>query len=379
MENTPSSVKATAAIHTIHIDLDGANQRFDRFLRKFYKPYTTISLAMIYSWLRKWHIRVNGKKTSEDKKILLGDVITIDMDKTSPMAGGKSLTPQQKIAKNDAKNSEAQARSQRDMLKRQICFEDDNRLVFNKPPHILMHPGSGSSKQAVTMNDRLYTYLNKTAQNNAAVLTKWSTFKPAFCYRLDKDTSGVLIAAKTYEALQYLNDQIRERHVEKRYIVAVHGRLPAKMIIDKPLFKGFHGEQGKSHMFVNYEKGVDAKTIVYSLDGHVDAAMGEISLWLVRLLTGRMHQIRAHLSAEWFSIIGDKDYGSSPALLRIAHGTYRVARQLLHSFSYGFTDQYSWNHRTIVAATPDDIQKFFTHISPDAIARSIAKFRQERV
>jgi 23S rRNA pseudouridine955/2504/2580 synthase len=375
MENSPTNQKSSAAIHTIHIDLDSANQRFDRFLRKFYKPYTTISLAMIYSWLRKGNIRLNGKKAAEDTKIVLGDIISIDMGKTSPMTGARV----ERSKSNESKNNEAQARAQREMLTSHICFEDDNRVAFNKPPHILMHPGSGSSKQAVTMNDWLYTYLNKTATSNDSVLTKWSTFKPAFCYRLDKDTSGVLIAAKTYEALQYLNDQIRERHVEKRYIVAVQWRLPTKMVIDKPLFKWFHGDQGRSHMFVNYEKWVDAKTIVYSIANHKDEALWDISLGLVRLLTGRMHQIRAHLGSEWFSIIGDKEYGTSPALLRIAHASHKISRQLLHSFSYGFNDLYSESHRTIIAPMPSDIQKLFLSISTESLTRAVEKFRQERI
>ena len=353
--------------HTITIDLDSANQRFDRFLRKFYRPYTSISLAMIYEWIRKWHIRINGKKGKEEQKILLGDSILINISKTAPLSG-------KKLAK---KATPEQAELTRESIKKNILTEDDNRVVFNKPPHMLMHPGSGQTK-TVTMNDRLYTYLNEQQKKLwGRILTAWSTFKPAFCFRLDKDTSGVLVAAKTYEALQYLNDLIREREVTKRYVTVVAGKLPNSLVINKPLFKWFHAEKGRAHMFVNYEKWVDSETHVYNLATVHDKTLGDISLGLVHLLTGRMHQIRIHLTSEGFPVLWDIDYGNME-LAKSLSKTHGINRQLLHSFYYSFRNVQTewkswWGKKQIIfsAPLPLDIQKIFPTVSAEDIQNKI--------
>jgi len=253
---------------TIHIDINNANQRLDRFLRKMYKPYTSVNLPMLFSWIRKWYVRVNTKKAEEKTKILLGDTVQINISKTIELT--KTNT-----TKN---NHDTESKATLSMIEKNIIYEDKQRLVFNKPPHILMHPWSGS--KTITMNDWLYSYLNLERQEKwQNILTQWSTFKPAFCYRLDKDTSGVLIAAKTYEALQYLNEKIRLREVTKWYIVVCAGKLPKSLIIDKPLFKWFHAEKGKAHMFVNHEKWLDSVTHIYSLTSKKDSFIGEMSLW----------------------------------------------------------------------------------------------------
>jgi 23S rRNA pseudouridine955/2504/2580 synthase len=283
--------------HTIDIDINSANQRLDRFLRKMYKPYTSVNLPMIFSRIRKWYIRVNTKKAEENTKIILWDAVQINISKTIELWKTQAVK----------KYKDSDSKSTLEMIRNSIIYEDLQRLVFNKPPHILMHPGSGS--KTVTMNDRLYSYLNIERQGSGeAALTQWSTFKPAFCYRLDKDTSGVLIAAKTYDALQYLNEKIRMREVTKRYIVVCAWRLPKSLIIDKPLFKWFHAEKGKAHMFINHEKWLDSVTHVYSLTSKKDSYIGDMSLWLVRLMTGRMHQIRVHLVSEGYPVLWDKEY-----------------------------------------------------------------------
>ena len=361
------SGKKETIYHTIVVDLDSANQRFDRFLRKFYKPYTAISLAMIYERIRKWHIRINGKKGKEEQKILLGDTILINITKTIPLSARKTAK----------KTSTEEAELSWETIKKNILREDENRVVFNKPPHMLMHPGSGQTK-SVTMNDRLYTYLNEQQKKTwGRILTAWSTFKPAFCFRLDKDTSGVLVAAKTYEALQYLNDLIRERQVTKRYVTVVAGRLPNKLIINKPLFKWFHAEKGRAHMFINYEKWVESETHVYNIATIHDKTLGDISLGLVHLLTGRMHQIRIHLTSEGFPVLGDIDYGSTEKA-RSLWKTHGITRQLLHSFFYAFPDIHGqWKDRiwkkqiSFSAPVPVDIQKLFPSISTEDIQKQI--------
>lgn len=346
--------------HTIIIDINNGNQRFDRFLRKLYKPYTTITLTTIYSWIRKWYIRINNKKGDENTKILLWDNIIINISKTIPLQ--KDTTYHTSVA---------YVENERNRIHQNILFENDNRLVFNKPPHILMHPGSGASQKAITMNDWLYTYLNEERRNNwDNTLTQWSTFKPAFCYRLDKDTSGVLIAAKQYDALQYLNALIKERKVIKRYVVVTNGILPKELIIDKPLFKWFHWEKWRAHMFVNYEKWLASKTAIYHIADTNIEKIWKVSLWLVRLMTGRMHQIRVHTASEGYPVVWDKDYWNE-WMTRIADKQYWIHRQLLHSFAYSFYDTYTENNIEFIAPLPEDIKKIFTTINEKEITKKI--------
>ncbi len=337
--------------HTVQVDMSNANQRFDRFLRKFYKPYTTVTLTMIYSWIRKWYIRINDKKWSEDKKVLLWDVISINITQTIPLSKGNKIKATWDIAQ-----------AEHSMILKHIIHEDDYWLVFNKPPHMLMHPWSGSSQKAVTMNDWLYTHLNHgRREDGQEMITKGSMFKPAFGYRLDKDTSGVLIAAKTYDALQSLNEEIRERNVTKRYVVVTQWALPRSLSINKPLFKWFHWEKWRAHMFVNYEKWLPSKTHIYSIAHIQKDKIWTLSLWLVRIMTGRMHQIRVHAASEWFPVLGDKDYGTE-SVTRIAHKEYWVSRQLLHSFTYSFHDGFNKKVQQFIAPLPDDIKKLFPDI-----------------
>lgn len=345
--------------HTIVVDLTNANQRFDRFLRKFYKPYTTVTLPTIYSWIRKWYIRINDKKWKEDGKVILWDKIIINITKTTPLVQASKSTT--------SHNNPHTAAFEQETISKNIIQEDDNRLVFNKPPHILMHPGSWSSQKAVTMNDWLYSYLNISRRDTGeAEITKWSMFKPSFCFRLDKDTSGVLIAAKQYDALQYLNKQIKERHIVKWYVVVVQWKLPKKLTIDKPLFKWFHAEKGRAHMFVNYEKWLQSKTHMFHIADTTKDKIGTLSLWLVRILTWRMHQIRVHAANEWFPVLWDKDYGNE-SITRIAYKELWVTRQLLHSFSYSFHDIYAKKEQTFIAPLPNDIKKIFWQIDEKKI------------
>jgi 23S rRNA pseudouridine955/2504/2580 synthase len=131
-------------------------------------------------------------------------------------------------------------------------------LVFDKPAGILVHPGNNHWKD-LSMND----YLEKMVQSAECRVQSSSsavTFKPAFGYRLDKDTSGVLIAAKTYDALQYINKIIRERQIEKYYLALVIGTFPDHLLIDKPLEKQYNERFNKAEVKVDFRYGVTAKT-----------------------------------------------------------------------------------------------------------------------
>jgi len=139
---------------------------------------------------------------------------------TEKSASNLTVSKKQKVASHSLEK-----------IKSLLIFEDDNRLVWNKPAGLVVHPGDKHTGD-ISLHDMMLSYLQQTSQRTAS-----HTFKPAFCFRIDKDTSGLIISAKTYEALQWLNEQIRDRKVTKYYRAIVEGVFPKEKTMDAPLFK----------------------------------------------------------------------------------------------------------------------------------------------
>lgn len=333
------------------IHVNEANQRFDRFLRKYFKHEAEVTLADIYSWIRKWAIKVNGKKKEENYKLVLGDVVEFAEEK---------LTLKQPFVAHAEKTLKKHNISIDD-IKKQIVYEDDHWIFWNKPYGIVIHPGNLHLND-ITLNDYLETYVHWSWKQEGKDPQKMGiTFKPSFGFRLDKDTSGLIVGAKDYEALQYLNEIIRDRKVSKKYLAVVKGKAPAHMIINKPIFKGFNATEERAQMFVDMEKGLESKTEFECISTISNPHIGEISLLLVTLHTGRMHQIRVHLASENLPIVGDIIYGDEK-LNDIAYRKEKVSRQLLHSYGYGFYDCFSQKNLYIQTDIPHDLKKLFPEI-----------------
>lgn len=312
-----------------------ADQRFDRFLRKYFKPHRDVKLSDIYAWIRHGDIKLNGKKSPENKRIQAWDIISRSentVSLTSPQSATSSKS--QKITSFSLKK-----------IRWLIIFEDTHRIRRNKPADMVTHPGNKHTND-ITLHDLMQSYLQQTNQKVDS-----PTFNPSFCFRLDKDTSWIIISAKTYEALQYLNEAIRERNVNKSYLAIVAWDAPQKWEIDSPLFVWFDKKSGKSKSFINYEKGKDSRTTFHKLRTISAQWIGHISLLEVNIETGRMHQIRVHLASQWLPIIGDLMYGN-PAINRLAKKHFGVTRQLLHSYSYWFLDPFQNNYLKHTAPTP---------------------------
>ena len=320
----------------VTIQASEANQRFDRFLRKYFKPNPDISLITIYAWIRTKKITVNWRKAKEEQRLHDGDVIQWADDLTP---GKAFVGKQKKVASRSAQQ-----------IEQLIIEETENWIIRNKPPDMVTHPGPKGTT-TTSLHDIMQTYLHQTKHQNES-----PTFHPAFCFRLDKDTSGVIISAKTYAALQHLNEKIRLREVSKTYMAIVLWAFPKSLTIEEPLFKGFNATTGKAQMFVNHEKGVDSHTQARNEKTIRHPELGTISLVRIALHTGRMHQIRVHLAHAWYPVLGDITYGNS-ALNRIAHKQCNITRQLLHSLSYWFFDPFSDTQRVCHAPLPGDFDR----------------------
>jgi 23S rRNA pseudouridine955/2504/2580 synthase len=312
------------------------NQRVDRFCRKYFKSYPEIKLGDIFSRIRKWAIKVNNKKTKEDYRLQCGDIIGRD----------ENITTEKKAA--DATQTKAKKITSIDLtaIRTMIVYEDDYWLVFNKPVDMVMHPGEKHNTD-LTMHDMMQAYLRQTwwAQRT-------ETFSPQFCFRLDKDTSGILIAAKTYDALQLLNWLIKARAVEKVYETILIWELTQKRTVDAPLFTWFDKKFGKGKTFVNHETWKEAHSTFIPQATIDHPLLWPVTACTVLIKTWRMHQIRVHAQHIWHPVLWDTMYGN-PALNRIASKKLWIIRQLLHSQSYCFYDTLSHKRMHFKTFTPD--------------------------
>jgi len=322
----------------IKIDSNSSDQRFDRFLRKWFKNYPDIKLSDIYTWIRTGFIKVNNKKAKEQYRLVDGDTIEIN-DKIELGNKRKTNTTDTKQKKFDNLDTLK--------IKKMILFEDDNRICLNKPATVVVHPWNAHYLD-LSMND----YLEKLTSNYKA----GSTFKPSFGFRLDKDTSGVLIAAKTYDAIQYINKIIRERQIDKFYLVIVIWEFPDYVKIDKPLEKQYNQKLDRWETVVNTRYGQKAITECWKQKIINHPTLWKLSLIKAQIHTGKMHQIRVHLASVWFPVLWDIVYGK-PAINRILYKTTKVSRQLLHCREYSFFDMFSNKKLTLTAPIPDDFQK----------------------
>jgi 23S rRNA pseudouridine1911/1915/1917 synthase len=193
-----------------------------------------------------------------------------------------------------------------------ILFEDDYLIAVNKPVNMVIHPAPGHSKNTF-VNALLFHCRN---------LPSIDPIRPGIVHRLDKDTSGILIAAKTTQAHANLVEQFSNRRVQKNYLAICVG-TPKEGLIDAPIKR--HPIRRKE-MTVCFEQGKEAKSIckVLKKDPH-------LSLVDIQLLTGRTHQIRVHLKHIGAPILGDSVYGSLSANKR-----FKANRQLLHAYQLKF-------------------------------------------
>lgn len=266
----------------IKITENEAGQRLDRFLRKYLKEY---SLGDIYKLFRKNKVKVNGKREKENYMIALGDTLQLYIVKPEAGKGSKAAAVP-KVAKSI-----------------EVVYEDANILIADKPVGLLTHPDKPGDTD--TLIDRALYHIYKKAGTDSSL-----TFTPAVCNRLDRNTGGIVIIAKNYKSLKGINHSIRDRNIKKLYLCVVAGKLKEQGEI-----KGFLQKDEESNMVrILGNKEEDAKEIhtiyrtLYVSDPSREAGK-TFSLLEVELVTGRSHQIRAHLASIGHPLIGDIKYG----------------------------------------------------------------------
>jgi len=287
----------------ILIDKNENEQRLDRFLKKY---LSEASLSFIYKMIRKKNIKVNGKKASPETIIYSGDKIELYL---SDELLDKLVS------------DKAEEYNNYDI---DICYEDKNIILINKPVGKLSH--STSDRREDNVVDDMVSYL---IQKKEYIPRLEKTFTPSICNRLDRNTSGIIIGAKNYETLKAINLAIKNNKIKKYYKTIVLGKIDNDFIKSSYLVK----DDTKNKSLI-YDKPVDSsKKIETSFK--VIKNNEEYTLLEVELLTGRTHQIRAQLSEIGYPILGDRKYGVYKINSKFEH-IYGLKHQLLHAYKIVF-------------------------------------------
>lgn len=259
----------------IEIGSNEAGQRLDKFLRKLLKD---VPLSAIFKALRKGDVRVNGKKQKEKYILQEEDIVEI-----------KYIHTKKETKANFIKVDPSSLR---------IAYEDENVLIVEKWPGVLVHPDS--KKKEPTLTDYALSYLFAKGDY---VPENEVTFTPAPCNRLDRNTSGLVIFGKNFEALRILNEAIRENQIEKYYNTLVKGR------IKDGLYTGYILKNEDANISKIYEKKIPGSKQI-QMEVKTIQSNGAYSFLEIYLITGRSHQIRAHLAHLGNPLVGDYKYGS---------------------------------------------------------------------
>ena len=289
---------------TVHKQEEG--QRLVKLLGAYLKEAPN---SFFYKMLRKKNITLNGKKADGTEKLKCGDEIRLFLsDETYEKFAGK-VQPKEKFP----------------MAKLNIVYEDSNVIFINKQAGMLSQKSVPSD---VSLNEYLLGYLEKSGQWKQE---ESKAFRPSVCNRLDRNTSGMVICGKSMAGLQQMAALLKDRSLHKYYLCLVKGVMTESQHLEGYLLKDENSNQvkifqketeGAAHIITEYEP-------LYT--------EGETTLLKVTLVTGKSHQIRAHLSSIGHPIIGDPKYGDRKvnAFFRETHG---IKNQMLHAWKLTFPE-----------------------------------------
>jgi len=260
----------------LHIGINDANQRLDKFL---VKAVPLLPRGMMYKYIREKRIKLNGRRCDIAHKLDPGDVIELYIpdeffaDRKLPFLSVTTAIS--------------------------VVYEDDNILLTDKPPGLLVH--EDDSCEVDTLIHRIQHYLYAKGEYDPEAE---NSFAPALCNRIDRNTGGIVIAAKNFATLQTMSEKIKQREVRKLYLCLVCGAPNPP----EATLKGWHTKDSATNTVrITREPQPGAKTALT----HYKTLRndGAHSLVEVELLTGRTHQIRAHMASIGHPLLGDTKYG----------------------------------------------------------------------
>lgn len=283
------------------ISQNDAGQRLDKFITK---TMPSLPKALMYKFIRTKHIKLNGKKGEIGTKLCVGDKVTayISDEFFTPVKPKYDF-----LSAGDSLN---------------IVYEDENILLADKPQGLLSHPDENEYNDTLITRIQKYLY-NKGEYDPSAE----NSFKPSLANRIDRNTGGIVIAAKNAEALRILCDKIKSREIDKRYLTVVHGVPKEK----EALLEGYLEKNSDKNKVYLQKNKTDSNLTVKTYYRTIKSKNG-LSLLEIELLTGRTHQIRAHLSSIGHPLLGDGKYGRLKEDRKLGFN-----KQALYSYKLTFT------------------------------------------
>lgn len=299
--------------------------RLDQFLKRYFPEAGS---GFLYRMLRKKNITVDGKKAEGSLRLAEGSLIRCYFSEETLL----KLMGEKKTAESNANQAGIP----------DILYEDQNVIFFNKPAGLLSQKAAASD---ISLNEILISYLQDPDQPSQEFSR---TFRPSVCHRLDRNTTGVIGAAKTSRGARELSSLLRERSIGKYYLGIVAGHIDGPCVIRGYLRK----DSGTNRVrILNTPPGDPIETQYVPLKGK-----DGMTLLKIRLITGKSHQIRAHLASIGHPILGDRKYGD-PGFNRSYQQRYPLRWQLLHAWKMVFPEYTGklpeLSGRTIEAPVPD--------------------------
>lgn len=282
------------------INANDAGQRVDKFIQK---AAPLLPQSMMYKGLRTKNIKLNRKRCEISTRLSEGDVLELYLP--------------DEFFVSDTEYEFLKAPAEIDVI-----YEDENILLIDKKNGLVVHEDNDGTTD--TLVNRMQHYLYKKGEYAPSLE---NSFTPSLCNRLDRNTGGIVIAAKNAEALRILNQKIKDRELEKRYLCITVG-VPKKKsdTLTHYLFK----DSKTNTVTVSDKKTPQNKTIITKYK--VLKTDGELALVEVELLTGRTHQIRAHMAYIGCPLLGDGKYGSNRV-----NTAYHIKTQALYSYKLKFS------------------------------------------
>ena len=281
----------------IIINKNDAGQRLNKFIEK---TFPAIPPSLMYKSIRTKNIKINRKRCTPDQKLCEGDLLDIWLKDEF------FVQPPHKYEFTNAAS------------RLDVVFEDENLLIVNKPQGLIVHPDEHYEPD--TLIFRIQKYLFEKGEYDPE---KENSFTPALVNRIDRNTSGLVIAAKNAAALRILNAKMKSREIHKKYLCLVCGTpVPATL-------EGFlEKNEQQNRVYIERRRSENGKTI--RTHYKVLATVNQFSLVEVDLLTGRTHQIRAHMASIGHPLLGDGKYGTnrinrSAGYLRQALCSYKLS------------------------------------------------------
>lgn len=286
---------------TFIISDNDAGQRLDQFLSK---AAPKLPKSLLYKSIRKKNIKCNGKRAELSQRLAAGDEIAVYLP-------DEVLTPPEVY--DDFLKAPAQLN---------IVYEDENILLLDKPPGLLVHPDAG--REPDTLLHRMLRYLYEKGEYLPGAE---HSFTPAFANRIDRGTGGIVLAAKSAPALRVLNKKLKERQIDKFYLCLVRGTPPEP----EQTLRGYLAKDSAKNQVSIHSAPRPGDSEICTRYQVLDCRNG-FSLLEVELLTGRSHQIRAHLASIGHPLVGDRKYGKGAEDSKLGYHT-----QALYSYRVGFS------------------------------------------